>query len=72
MARTAPMTSPAQPSAWTLRDEMAMRILPALVTKATWGHRQADGSHRSYSTMAEYSEAAYQFADEMLKARERC
>lgn len=59
----------ANPAAWTLRDQIAMHAMQALVTKGTFGHTQPDGSHRRYSNFAEYSAAAYEFADYMLKAR---
>lgn len=71
MARTATSAQPADPVAWTLRDEIAMRLCAALVMKGTWGTTQPDGTFRRDSTMADHSHTAYLFADEMLKARER-
>ncbi|HEV2540230.1 MAG TPA: hypothetical protein VGU03_11035 [Frateuria sp.] len=70
MAKAAPKPEPANPIAWTLRDEIAMRMGAALVVKGGWGTTQPDGKHRSYSNMREYAEAAYSFADYMLRARE--
>lgn len=70
MAQKVLKPSPAAPSAWTLRDEMAMRLAAAMVVKGGWGTKQEDGTHRAYSNMPEYSRAAYEFADHMLLARE--
>lgn len=65
-----PKRTPAVPAAWTLRDEFAMRALAALVVKGDWGCMAPDGTRKTYSNMAEYSVAAYEFADHMLRARE--
>lgn len=62
-------SEPTNPIAWTLRDQIAMHAMQALVSKGTFGTTQPDGSHRRYSNFAEYSAAAYEFADYMLKAR---
>ncbi|WP_339426333.1 hypothetical protein [Pseudomonas proteolytica] len=51
-----------------LRDEIAMN---AMVIAKGWGDTDGDGKRHSWTTMREYSNAAYHFADEMLAARER-
>ncbi|KPA87311.1 hypothetical protein PF66_06221 [Pseudomonas asplenii] len=53
-----------------LRDEIAMTALNAMVISRGWGCKDEDGNHRAYRNMKEYSEAAYEFADIMLEARE--
>lgn len=52
-----------------LRDEIAMRTLQTLIMKGTWGVTGDDGTHMPYKNMREYSRAAYEFADQMLEAR---
>lgn len=54
-----------------LRDEMAMHALNSMVIAGGWGYTDLEGKRHNYQSMAEYSLAAYRFADEMLKARER-
>lgn len=54
-----------------LRDEIAMNALNSMVIAGGWGYTDADGKRHNYQSMAEYSNASYRFADEMLKARER-
>lgn len=54
-----------------LRDEIAMNALNSMVIAGGWGYTDGDGKRHSYQSMVEYSNAAYRFADEMLKARER-
>jgi hypothetical protein len=71
MVLSAPKTNQASPSAWTLRDEMAMRLAAAMIIKGGWGITGEDGTHSRYSTMADYSIAAYAFAEHMLIAREK-
>lgn len=56
---------PANPSSWTLRDEAAMRFGVAMLRQ---GWRRDDGQR---TTDADRARWAYEFADEMLKARER-
>lgn len=56
---------PANPSAWTFRDEIAMRAMVALVRKGDWS---VNGAHMRKTE--DFSGAAYAFADAMLKARE--
>lgn len=70
MASALAKKNPSQPSAWTLRDEMAMRLTAAMVVKGGWGRTGPDGVHHAYRDMAEYSVAGYQFADHMLRAPE--
>lgn len=65
-----PKNTPAQPVAWTLRDEFAMHAMAAMVVKGGWGYTDQDGTRKNYSNMTEFSVAAYAFADCMLKARE--
>ncbi|MGH8334489.1 MAG: hypothetical protein ACRER3_17830 [Pseudomonas fluorescens] len=54
-----------------LRDEIAMHALNSMVIAGGWGYTDGDGKRHNYKSMVEYSNAAYRFADEMLKARER-
>lgn len=55
-----------------LRDEIAMQALNGLIVSSKgWGYTDGDGKRHSYQTMREYSDAAYEFADQMLAARER-
>ncbi|KPM67588.1 hypothetical protein HB13667_05965 [Pseudomonas putida] len=54
-----------------LRDEIAMQALNAMIIAGGWGYTDAEGNHHTYQNMAEYSAAAYEFADLMLKAREK-
>ena len=63
--------TPASEDLVRLRDEIAMSALNAMVIAGGWGKTQDDGTHRKYSNMREYSDAAYFFADHMLSARER-
>ena len=70
MTSAARKTAPAVPGAWTLRDEIAMRVLPALLSSGEWGRRMEDGTFRKNATVDEHSRAAYNFADAMLRARE--
>lgn len=53
-----------------LRDLFAIQALQAMVIAKGWGYTAQDGSRHTYTNMAEYAEAAYDFADVMLKARE--
>ncbi|SFB19589.1 hypothetical protein [Azotobacter beijerinckii] len=52
-----------------LRDEIAMRTLQTLIMKDTWGKSGEDGKHVRYTSMRDFSKAAYEFADCMLEAR---
>ncbi|MGH8382610.1 hypothetical protein [Pseudomonas sp.] len=54
-----------------LRDEIAMHALNAMIIKGTWGVTSADGTFKKHENYRDHSEAAYRFADEMLKAREK-
>lgn len=54
-----------------LRDEIAMQALNAMIIAGGWGKTMEDGTHRKYANMREYSDGAYNFADQMLAARER-
>lgn len=54
-----------------LRDEIAMRTLQSLISNRGWGRTGEDGTHRPYTSMREYSIAAYDFADQMLEARSK-
>ncbi|PUB36581.1 hypothetical protein C8K66_10260 [Pseudomonas sp. GV105] len=54
-----------------LRDEIAMQALNAMIIAGSWGHTGSDGKRHNWTSMPEYSGAAYRFADEMLAARER-
>lgn len=54
-----------------LRDEIAMHALNSMVIAGGWGYIDGEGKRHNYQDMTEYSNAAYRFADEMLKARER-
>ncbi|MBF8780987.1 hypothetical protein IV505_14820 [Pseudomonas fulva] len=54
-----------------LRDEIAMTALNAMIIAGGWGYTDADGKRHNWNTMPEYSAAAYNFADAMLKAREQ-
>ena len=54
-----------------LRDEIAMNALNSMVIAGGWGYTYGEGKRHNYQSMVEYSNAAYRFADEMLKARER-
>lgn len=68
-----PMTAPAfgvESDLVRLRDEIAMNALNSMVISGGWGYTYADGKRHRYQSMAEYSNASYRFADEMLKARE--
>ena len=68
-----PMTAPAfgaNGDLVRLRDEIAMHALNSMVIAGGWGYTDLDGKRHHYQSMAEYSLAAYRFADEMLNARE--
>lgn len=54
-----------------LRDEIAMQALNAMVIAGGWGYTDSDGKRHNYTTVRDYSDAAYGFTDEMLAARER-
>ncbi len=60
-----PAPSPANPAAWTLRDEVAMRVLAAMIGRGGWVHRGCE-----LKGAREYASTAYDFADHMLVARE--
>ncbi|MGS0546726.1 hypothetical protein ACU8WE_29865 [Pseudomonas parakoreensis] len=53
-----------------LRDEIAMQALNAMIIAGGWGYTDAEGKRHNWTSMPEYSTAAYRFADEMLAARE--
>ncbi|MBB3802021.1 hypothetical protein FHR47_002269 [Xanthomonas arboricola] len=61
---------PADPIAWTLRDEIAMRAVAALLVSGRFGTNGADGEFHRFTQFHDYSRAAYQLADDMLQARE--
>lgn len=54
-----------------LRDEIAMTALNAMIIAGGWGYTDAQGKRHNWTTMPEYSAAAYNFADAMLEAREK-
>lgn len=64
-AQPAPVASPANPSAWTLRDEIAMRALTAMMGRGGWRKDNGD----AISSARDYAAVAYKFADHMLAAR---
>jgi hypothetical protein len=48
------------------RRQAALMILPAIMDPGLrWG-RQVNGAHKEYSTLTEFAEAAFSFADEMV------
>ncbi|WP_225615026.1 hypothetical protein [Pseudomonas sp. PDM18] len=53
-----------------LRDLFAIQALQAMVIAGGWGYTDKGGTRHTYNSMPEYAEAAYEFADVMLKARE--
>lgn len=63
--------TPAPEDLVRLRDEIAMHALNGLLINAQWGYTNSDGKRHNWTSMPEYSDAAYRFADEMLAARER-
>jgi glutamine amidotransferase PdxT len=63
--------TPASEDLVRLRDEIAMQALNGLVINGGWSRTMSDGSKKRYVNMRDYSEAAYEFADQMLAARER-
>lgn len=63
--------TPASEDLVRLRDEIAMQALNAMIISKGWGYTNADGTRHNYGSMREYSDAAYEFADQMLAARER-
>lgn len=71
MADPVKKLTPASEDLVRLRDEIAMHALNAIVIKGGWGWTNDDGSRHTYQNMREYSDAAYEFADQMLAARER-
>jgi hypothetical protein len=71
MAEPVKKLTPASEDLVRLRDEIAMRALNAMVIKGGWNFTDVDGQHRPCENMRHYSWAAYEFADQMLAARER-
>ncbi|MBK3465850.1 hypothetical protein [Pseudomonas sp. MF6776] len=63
--------TPASEDLVRLRDEIAMQALNAMVIKGSWSFTAVDGTHKLCVNMRDYSWAAYEFADQMLAARER-
>lgn len=66
-----PMKAPTPKDLVPLRDEIAMQAMNAMIIAGSWGQTMEDGTHRKYANMRDYSDAAYEFADQMLAARER-
>ncbi|MEE3504863.1 hypothetical protein QN399_01050 [Pseudomonas sp. 10C3] len=62
---------PASEDLVRLRDEIAMHALGAMIVAKSWGCTDKDGSFKKHSNYRDHSDAAYQFANEMLAARER-
>lgn len=63
-------TKPAQPIAWALRDEMAMRLVVAMIASNAFEAPAEDGNTDRIRTISAFSKGAYAFADAMLAARE--
>ena len=63
--------TPASEDLVRLRDEIAMQAMNAMIIAGGWGYTDSDGKRHTWTSMPEYSDAAYRFADEMLAARER-
>lgn len=71
MAQPQKILTPASEDLVRLRDEIAMQALNAMIIAKGWGYTDGDGKRHNWTTMREFSDAAYTFADEMLAARER-
>ncbi|MCC8492315.1 hypothetical protein [Xanthomonas citri] len=65
-----PNLNPADPSAWTLRDEIAMRAVAALMVSGKFGTTGVDGEFHRFQKFPDYTDAAYELADCMLRSRE--